>query len=132
MQRSVAFRALVLALLIAAALGVRSLVSAKDTVTRAAWIDGMRTAIPDGFCKEGGYFRSCFAMTREECESIVSSATRVCLSNFDGEIPAALHQPADGQSWGQKVGECAGNAFEVTHAAQKVQSPKCNDPSAWM
>ena len=125
-------RALIAALALAATLGLPGPASADAVVPKAAWIDSMKTGLPVLFCKDGSYFRSCFQVSQEECESTASSATRVCLSKFEGSIPLQLHQPADGSSWGQKVGECAGNAFETTRADQKTNSAKCNDPSAWM
>jgi hypothetical protein len=106
--------------------------NAQNVVTKAAWIDAMKTALPVAFCQDNTYFRSCFTISQEECESTATSATRVCLSKVENAIPAMIHQPAEGSSWGEKVGSCAGNAFDATRAGQKLDTPKCNDPSAWM
>jgi hypothetical protein len=102
-----------------------------DMVSKADWLEVMKTALPVAFCQDQGYFRTCFNLGAEECESTAQSATRVCLAQFEAKVPAMLNQPADGTAWGQKIGGCAGNTFEMTRAKQKVDSPKCNDPSAW-
>jgi hypothetical protein len=123
-------RRLLAAFVLAAA--VPAAVSADDVVPRDSWVAGVKSALPVAFCQDGSYFRSCFRITAEECESTAASATRVCLAGVQDQLPTALRQPADGAAWGQKVGSCAGGSFEAAKAAQKIDSQKCNDPSHWM
>jgi hypothetical protein len=101
---------------------------AEVVVTKAQWVEGMRTGLPVAFCKEGSYFRSCFRVSAEQCEDTARSAIRVCLA--DAELPAVFHQPLDGETWGKKVGSCAGSAYEMTHVAERISSERCKEISA--
>jgi hypothetical protein len=104
---------------------------AETVITKAQWVEAMKTGLPVGFCKEGSYFRSCFRVSAEECEDTSLSATRVCLANLDDELPAVFHQPHDGQRWGQKVGGCAGSTYETAHKSKKIASEPCKDMTRW-
>lgn len=104
---------------------------AETVVAKAQWVEGMKTALPVGFCKEGSYFRACFRVSAEECEDTALSATRVCLASVEDELPAVFHQPFDGQKWGQKVGSCAGSTYETAHKAERIASERCKDLTGW-
>lgn len=101
-------------------------------VTKDQWIAAMKTALPTAFCSSAQYFRQCFDVTATECEETAISATRICLQDFSSQIPAVLHQPQDGTLWGTKVGECAGNAYELALIKKKISNAKCNDPANWL
>lgn len=105
--------------------------AAPSTIAREAWISAIRTALPIAFCKPDQYFRQCFNVTQAECEQTALSATRVCLDDLKSQIPEVLKQPGDGAHWGAKVGQCAGSGYEVALSGKRVQSVKCDDPSAW-
>ena len=108
-----------------------TLLAADASMSREAWVGQMRTALPVAFCQPQAYFRMCFDISAQGCEETASSAVRVCLKDMLDSIPATLVQPADGQKWGTKLGECAGIAFDIALDAKKNHSPKCDDPSAW-
>lgn len=105
--------------------------AAPNSVPKADWMKGMKTALPVAFCKPTQYFRQCFKVTAEECEQVALSTTRVCLENLKDAIPDPLKQPEDGTTWGAKVGQCAGAAYETALVKKKIQNDKCNDASAW-
>jgi len=100
-------------------------------VSKEDWIARVRTSLPALFCAEGSYFRSCFTLTPQECEERAASTTRICLSDVQDQIPATLKLPDEGRKWGEKVGRCAGQAFEVSLLAKRIHSQKCDDPTAW-
>ena len=97
----------------------------QQEVSKEVWIDTMKTALPAGICAEGTPFRTCFKVTQEECEDAAASAARLCLKKYQSQIPAKLKQPADGQKWGQKVGECAGNSYAAALAKKKLKTKEC-------
>lgn len=103
----------------------------ETTVTRKAWIEAVRTALPTAFCKPDAYFRQCFDVTQETCEDTARSATRTCLADVQKDLPEVFKQPEDGQKWGSKVGACVGQAYELAHLSKRVHSEKCDDPSKW-
>jgi hypothetical protein len=91
----------------------------------------MKTALPNAFCAERQYFRKCFKISEDICIKEALRATKVCLASMEDELPAQIHQPADGQKWGGKLGKCAGTAFETSLINNKVNSADCKDPSKW-
>lgn len=105
--------------------------SSSVVLDRDAWTNQFEAALPVALCNDGTYFRSCFAVTAAECERTAASATRACLRQVRKQLPREFHQPDDGRVWGTKLGACAGTSYDVTLAARKTQSPRCNDPSAW-
>lgn len=106
--------------------------AASQDIGKKQWIDRMSTALPTNFCKSGQYFRECFRVSQQECEEIALSATQICLIDKADEMPNLLKQPKDGSHWGQKVGECAGNGYEITLIDRRINSDRCNNPENWM
>ena len=102
-----------------------------NEISKGQWIEGMKTALPTAFCSSAQYFRQCFDVTATQCEEVAASATRVCLSDIEQQLPNVLVQPQDGYYWGTKVGECAGTTYELTLISQRVNSDICNDVTAW-
>lgn len=125
MSREVA-RALALALVLALPLGAGA-----AEVAKAVWMDSMSTALPTMFCGQSMYFRQCFNVTAPECEATAASATRVCLAKSQAQIPDVLVQPKDGTQWGTVVGQCAGEAYEITLVKKRISNARCNDPANW-
>jgi len=105
--------------------------AAGQVVGKQDWVTSMRQVLPAAFCQEGTYFRSCFTQSPDACHAAANRATAACLTQFDPQIPAQLRQPADGQAWGQKLGQCAGTLFEVSAKKNRVNSAICNNPAAW-
>lgn len=91
----------------------------------------MRTVLPTYLCREHQYFRQCFSVNAETCVNTMRLATLACIPKFEGGMPATFHQPADGKKWGEKVGSCAGAAYETTLLSSRKNNPRCNTPSAW-
>lgn len=102
-----------------------------NKIEKADWISQMNTVLPAELCKDATYFRSCFKITAEECNQLLGAATKGCTDKFAGEMPEILTQPADGEKWGGKVGECAGTDFETKNADKRTDTEKCNDASQW-
>lgn len=116
---------------LAAALAVSAAVRAEDMaaddtqISKAEWLSGMAAAIPTELCKDDSSFRECFKIEKAECEKSVASAAQPCLDKIKGELPESLHQPADGEKWGLKVGECVGEGFFTANLSKMVDSEKC-------
>lgn len=103
-------------------------------VQKGAWVESFKTGFSSFICRKGQFFRECFAISEDECLQEALRATKVCLADKEGQIPAALNQPQDGTHWGSVVGSCAGSAFEVTLTARgkKKKSAECADPNKWV
>lgn len=104
---------------------------AQDPVTKEKWSEGMRTLLPVLLCEESSFFRECFDVTAEKCEEVALSTTRVCLENIKEELPSIFESQAVGEKWRREVGVCAGTAYELALIKNKLDKPKCYDPSVW-
>ena len=92
----------------------------------------MVNALPGAFCdSETTYFRSCFRLTREQCESAAAVAAKPCVREVAPKMPRNVRS-GDESTWSLKVGLCAGGRFEAAHGSEKIDSPICDDPDAWM
>lgn len=106
---------------------------AEVVVTRSQFIEAMRTSLPNAFCREDQYFRKCFNVTEDDCIREGLRATKTCLLSMESQIPQKLKQPEDGRTWGEKIGQCAGTAYESSLGAdkKKLETKDCKDPSKW-
>jgi len=100
-------------------------------VDKSTWVNGMSTALPTAFCNSSQYFRQCFSVSAEECEETAASATRICLKKHIKDIPEMLVQPKDGTHWGTIIGQCAGEAYDVTLTNKKIDNDQCNNVNNW-
>jgi hypothetical protein len=110
---------------------VCALAAADNTLPKAQFLDGMKAGLPDTFCADKTYFRKCFTGTKEDCVKEIGVASGPCLEKFSAQMPAEFHQPADGQTWGQKVGECVGTKYETDLTAKLISNADCKDPAKW-
>ena len=83
-------------------------------------------------CQPSEYFRKCFSVPQRECENVALSATRICLKENTEEMPSSLKQPKEGTHWGQIIGVCAGETYELTLRDSRINSDLCNTPANWM
>jgi len=113
------------------AMVISSMVFASSDVARDIWADYMQKALPEAFCQEGSYFRSCFQANKEQCTYIADSVTSECLARYNEQIPDSLNQPEDGTYWGEKIGGCAGTLFEYKLLKVRISSQKCDNPANW-
>lgn len=102
-----------------------------EEVSKEDWMNAMSTALPTAFCQSHQYFRQCFEVTQVECEKTALSATRICLEKYKDKIPSVLNQPDDGTYWGQIIGKCVGEAYEVAFIKQRISSDLCNNIDNW-
>lgn len=100
-------------------------------VTKAEWLAAMPSALSNYFCQPDQYFRQCFDVTAPRCQEVVESASVECLTNYQNDIPEVLNQPRDGTHWGQVVGRCVGQSYELSLTSVRLSNRRCNDPSNW-
>lgn len=105
--------------------------SADIVVPKAKFTEEFKAALPANFCADKAFFRKCFTVTPEVCKSTVTTAVTACIVSLDKELPLQFHQPADGKKWGEVLGGCAGEKFEVELQKSKVESADCKDPTKW-
>ena len=118
-------------IILSVGLALMSSISFGQVISKDMWIVQMKTVLPQHFCSSEQYFRQCFNVQESQCKMVAADTTNACLKQYEGRIPAILKQPADGTHWGQQVGMCAGNAYEVALLKQKINSAKCNNPNNW-
>ena len=106
--------------------------STAQEVPTEAWITQMRSILPAHTCQEGQYFRECFSGTPQQCNETMSSLVDACVEQYKDQIPETIKMPDDGRRWGQVLGSCAGGQYDVARKSDRIDSPKCNNPRAWM
>jgi hypothetical protein len=106
-------------------LNVVGIVRADTVVTKSVWLEAMRTRLPAAFCRESEFFRKCFTVTEAQCIEEATRSTKECIKSLAEEMPAEFHQPADGTSWGRKLGECAGRGYSASLRNSKIESVDC-------
>lgn len=116
---------IVTALLCQQAFVIDKVQAADNVVAKSVWIEAMKTRLPNALCVPDEVFLKCFDVTQDQCIEETVRATKVCLSNFADQMPGEFHQPNDGQTWGRKVGECAGDAYEAKFSDKKKDSKEC-------
>lgn len=99
---------------------------------RQEWMDFMLTVLPSAFCDSRQYFRQCFDISADLCVDTARVATRNCLSQYEGRLPAVLQQPRDGQRWGEQIGQCAGLSFETALSDRLKNTALCQDADYWV
>lgn len=100
-------------------------------VTKTKFLEAFKAGLPASFCGEKAYFRKCFQGTEESCKKAATAALSTCITDLDKEMPEKFKQPADGQSWGEKLGNCAGGRFEAEQTKGKLATADCKDASKW-
>lgn len=118
-------------ILVAAGMVVVSSVSFGQDISKDMWIGMFKTALPQHFCSSEQYFRQCFNVQESQCKMVAADATDACMKQYEGKIPSKLKQPVDGTHWGQQIGMCAGNAYEVALLKQRINTAKCSNPNNW-
>ena len=118
-------------ILVAAGMVVVSSVSFGQDISKDMWFGQMKTALPQYFCSTEQYFRQCFNVQESQCKMVATDATDACLKQYERKIPSKLKLPVDGAHWGQQIGMCAGNAYEVALHKQRINTAKCNNPDNW-
>jgi hypothetical protein len=120
-------------IILSVGLALMSSISFGQVMSKDMWIVQMKTVLPQHLCSSEQYFRQCFNLQESQCRMVAADATNACLKQYEGRIPAILKQPADGTYWGQQVGMCAGNLYEVllVQLKQKINTAKCNNPNNW-
>jgi hypothetical protein len=106
-------------------------VAADLTIPKSQFVEEFKKKLPDVFCAEKTYFRKCFETNTEKCAKAVTIAANGCFATMEAQLPAQFKQPADGQAWGEKIGNCVGAKIETDSAKSKKLSEDCKDPSKW-
>jgi hypothetical protein len=100
-------------------------------VPKAEFKKEFASRLAEKFCEEKRYFRVCFNAKAEDCKKNVGTAVAACLAEMDAQLPETFHQPADGQKWGEKLGNCAGGKYEADQAKNIVNSADCKNLEKW-
>ena len=100
-------------------------ISAKD------WIKSVESGLPGYFCQEEQYFRQCFEITGSQCLETARESVTNCINKEKKNFPVSFNKTT-GEQWGNIIGTCAGNLFEMKHTAEKSKNPRCYNPANWM
>lgn len=94
------------------------------------WLAILRTELPKEFCKDGTYFRTCFAIDKNECMRVSAAQFDPCVRKHRHELPN-IRTEEDGGKGGEILGRCTGASFFEALQSKFKNTAKCNDPNAW-
>ncbi len=106
-----------------AALAMVSQVSAEE-INKSEWVAGMKTGIA-GACLDGELFRTCYDVSRKECEDVMTSATSECVSQMDSNIPAMIQVPDQSRELGELLGLCAAKSYSKRLSGKLLDKAEC-------
>jgi hypothetical protein len=93
-------------------------------LSREEWVEGMEHQLPMALCKEGSYFRTCFQVTRAECDRAARAGLRACLEEMEGDLPDALSDK-EAEGWSHDLGACVGMAMADGLDDRRVAGERC-------
>jgi hypothetical protein len=105
--------------------------AADVVITKAQFLDAMKTGLANAFCADKTYFRKCFNVSEDECIKEALRSTKVCAASLESQIPEKLHQPDDGRKWGAEIGKCTGRTYELGLVKKKSGAADCKDAAKW-
>lgn len=105
--------------------------AADKTLTQAQFSAEIQKSLPTLFCGKDAYFRKCFQVSETECGAAAKTAVEECAREMKEKLPATFTQSAEGQKWGQEIGNCAGAKFEQGQSAKKSDSADCKNSDKW-
>ena len=82
-----------------------------NSVSKADWADKMSEQMPSIMCQSNQYFRTCYNVSEQTCQSVASSAISTCLSQNDSKVPNILNEQ-NGRQWSSTIGQCAATKFD--------------------
>lgn len=94
------------------------------------WLAILRAELPGEFCKDGTFFRSCFAVTRAECMRVSLIEFDACVKQHRAALPK-IRTVEDGGKGGEILGRCTGEGYYDALETKFKNTAKCNDPSQW-
>ena len=100
-------------------------------VARADFLSEFPTILATNLCKASAYFRTCFDVSAEECENMVTSAAISCVKRYASDIPKQLGA-AEEEHHGGVLGGCAGETYATEFLARRLNDKACNVPSNWI
>lgn len=109
----------------------QSFADKENEVAAERWIEVMRSLVPNKFCNKDSTFRKCFDVSDKECESEAIRDVRICLETHKDEAKAAIVAAPKNElrqvvnTWGGKVGGCAGAAWAINQLAKLRNDAKC-------
>lgn len=102
-----------------------------QNISAEDWIKSVENGLPGYFCQEEQYFRQCFEISGSHCLETAREIVSNCIDKEKENFPDSFNK-VTGEQWGNIIGTCAGNLFEMKHSAEKSKNPKCYNPAHWM
>ena len=102
-----------------------------ENVSRDKWISGMQKDLKKSMCSKTSFFRKCFQVSQKQCNDVAERVIARCVKELEGQIPVVIKDKNTG-NWGQKLGRCAGGAYEKELSSNAIQSDKCNTVPYWI
>jgi hypothetical protein len=101
-------------------------------ITDNPWAVGMYALLPKLVCQDNQIYRQCYAVSQNECETAMKSATADCLQKHLSELPPDISTNKKvGSHWGQIVGACASEKYSSSLKSKFTNTNECNNMNNW-
>ncbi len=101
-------------------------------ITDNPWAVGMYALLPELVCQDNQIYRQCYAVSQNECETAMKSATADCLQSHLSELPPDITTNKKiGSHWGEIVGACASEKYSSSLKSKFTNTNDCNNMNNW-
>ena len=96
------------------------------------WAEQMAKALPEPFCRDTMYFRTCFKISEQDCRTMTTAQIEACLDRHPDIVPKDVNRQT-GQAAGNRLGTCAGEGLEsaLRRQGKFTGAAHCNDLEYW-
>lgn len=105
--------------------------SSAPTVRNGWFLARMKDGLPKHSCKADQWFRACFRVDRATCEEAMGREVDACIEKLAATLPVVTDAKSGGDA-GEVIGQCAGSAYEIKRAADRIHTPACDDVLRWL
>ena len=101
------------------------------SMSREDFIDRLSSSMKAKFCDANWYYRQCYNISAQTCQSVAASAVNTCVRQNGSKIPNVITQQ-NSKSIAGLLGSCAGKSFDSKlRNKQNKQNKKCQNANNW-
>ncbi len=101
------------------------------SVSKAQFINKLSSSVPAKFCEANSFFRQCYKVSAQSCQSVAKSAFNTCTRQNNSKIPSTINKQNTEQI-GQMLGSCTAKKYHSKLLNKvKISNKKCQNANNW-
>ena len=102
-----------------------------NSMSKEDFINRLSSSMKAKFCDANWYYRQCYNISAQTCQSVAASAVNTCVRQNNSQIPNIINQQ-NNQKVAGILGSCAGRTFDSKlRNKQNRKNKKCQNPNNW-